>query len=393
MGADMDFFKQVNREFLRRRAALKWGAWGPDVLSLSVADLDFPAPEFIKEGVRKALDEDRAPYASLHGDPDVLAAAAEKVRRVNGIPVGPEDVAMVPGTMFAIWAVTQYALRPGDEALICPSPVYPHFMKKVAGAGGAAVHHSLTLAPEGARLDLAGIEARITPRTRLIMLCNPHNPCGVVLTRPDLEALVDLAIRHNLVLFSDELYEDMIFEGTHLSPASFSDQAFETTLTVFGFSKAYGFPGFRIAYVVGHGPHIKAIRQKAYEILVHTDTLAQAAALAALTHGGAWLKDLRAHLVRMRDLGLERLRAMPGVWCPTPQASPFLFPNFSAYGKTSAEMYDYLLKEAKVVLETGSDFGPAGEGHLRINFATSPDVLTEALDRIESALAKLERRG
>ncbi len=381
-------FEVIDETFLRRRAALKWAPWPEGVISLSVADIDFRVPREIKEGILRALEEDRTPYGVYAGDPDVLEVVCEKVNRVNHIPATPEDVHMVPGTMFGIFLACYHTLRPGDEAVICPAPVYPPFMENIENAQGRAVFNPLDLS-HNLTLDLEDLRDRITPRTRLLMVCNPHNPTGGVLRREELEAIGQIALENDLFIFADELYEDMVTKGDHVSLASLGSDLFQRTLTVFGFSKAFGIPGFRIAYIVNRGRHMKELKKRLHGMIVHTDTLAQAAAKAALIHGEPWLAALRTHLRRMSDYVLQRLEGISGVWCPEPKATPFVFPNISSFGLTSEQMADYLAKEARVVVQSGSDFGPHGEGHIRINVATAPSVLEEAFDRMEAALKRL----
>ena len=375
-------------DFLWNRSALKWGRWQRDVISFSVADMDFPPPPEIREGVMRALLEDRTPYGGHAGDPDVLEVICEKLNRVNHIPAEPDDVYMIPGSKFAIFVVCYFALKPGDECIISPAPIYPPFIKSILNAGAIPVFNSVDYS-NGCRFDEDDLRARITPRTKLLMVCNPHNPCGRVFTREELEAIGKIACEHDLLIFSDELYEDMVIEGDHISMASLSDEISQRTLSVFGFSKAFGIPGFRIAYVVSKGPFMKDLHDRISDIIVHTDTLAQAAAKAALTSGGPWLEALREHLRKTRDYGIERLHKMPGITCFTPEATPFLFPNISSFGLSSQEMTDYLLKEARIVVQSGASFGPPGEGYVRINFATALPVLEEGFDRMEKALKKL----
>ena len=383
-------FNSIDEQFLRNRAALKWGSWGKDVISLSVADIDFHTPQEIKDGVIRSLEENRTPYSSYGGDPDVVEVVCEKLNRVNGIPATPEDVHMVPGTMFAIFLACYYTVGPGDEALICPAPVYPPFMENIHNAKGVPVYNPLDFHHD-LNLDLDDLKERITPRTRLLMVCNPHNPSGRVLTRKELEAIGRIAQQHDLFIFSDELYEDMVFEGEHVSIASLDTDLFERTLTAFGFSKAFGIPGFRIAYIACRGAHMKELKKRLHGMIVHADTLAQAAAKAALINGTPWLTAFMAHLTRMRDFTAAQLAKIPGIECPVPQATPFLFPDLSSFGMTSKEMTQYLEQNAKVIVQDGAEFGPPGEGHVRINFATAYPVLKEAIGRIEKALMALKR--
>jgi len=386
----MPDFDRIDKAFLRKRAGLKWAPWGKETISLSVADLDFPPPQAIKDGVMAALNEDRTPYSAYGGDPDVLEVVCEKLNRVNGIPATPEDVHMIPGTMLAIFLVCYYALKPGEEAVICPAPVYPPFMENIGNAQGVAVFNPLDFS-KGLDVDLDDLKRRITPRTRLLMVCNPHNPTGRVLTRKELEGIAEIASENGLMVFCDELYEDMVFDGEHTSLASLSPDLFERTITVFGFSKAFGIAGFRVAYIVNRGTHMVELKKRLHGMIVHTDTLAQAAAKTALSHGAPWLKGLMDHLRDVRNDAVRRLSRIPGVWCPTPQATPFVFPRVSSFGMTSDEMTAFLQKEANVIVESGADFGPPGEGHIRMNIATTRAVLGEALDRMEKALNTIDR--
>jgi aspartate/methionine/tyrosine aminotransferase len=184
----------------------------------------------------------------------------------------------------------------------------------------------------------------------------------------------------------------MLFEGEHVSMASLGDDLFRRTLTVFGFSKAFGIPGYRIAYIVAGGEFAAALKKRIHDVIVHADTLAQAAAKAALTTGSPWISKLMAHLKEMRDYGIERLNRIPGVSCPVPQATPFLFPDISGLGMKAKELCEILKEKAKVIVMDGAEFGPPGEKYIRINFATSRDVLKEAFDRIHAAVNNLKEK-
>jgi aspartate aminotransferase len=382
----MSDFESVDLGFLRKRAALKWTRWQDDVISLSVADLDFKAPEEIKEAVIRAAREDRTPYGSYGGDPDVVEVVCDKLRRVNRLPATPDHVHMIPGTMFAIFMACYYFLKPGDEAVICPGPVYPPFIHNVLHAQAVPVFSPLDFR-NGLSLDLDDLKRRISPRTRMLMVSNPHNPTGRVFTRKELEGIAEIARRHDLLIFVDELYEDMLFEGEHVSIASLSRDLFRRTISVFGFSKAFGIPGYRIAYLVTGGNFASALKKRIHDVIVHADTLAQAAAKAALTTGGPWISRLMAHLKEMRDYGVERLTRIPGVSCPVPQATPFLFPD------TAKQLSEILKEKARVIVMDGAEFGPPGENYIRINFATSRDVLKEAFDRIEFTIRHVQDRN
>ena len=355
----MSQFDNVDEKLLRRRSALKWGRWAEDVIPLSVADLDFPPPEFIKQAVARALAEDRSFYSDYAGDRDVLEVICEKLNRANRIAATPEDVHLIPGTMFAIFLACHYALKPGDEAVLCPAPIYPPFIENIENAGARAVFSPVDFA-RGCRLDPEDLKARITPRTRLLMLANPHNPTGRVFTREELLGIGRIAEENDLLIFSDELYEDMIFEGEHVSLASLSPALFERTISAFGVSKAFGIPGFRIAYIVCRGRHMRELKRRLHGMIVHADTLAQAALKAALTDGGPYLQGLMNHLRRMRDYGVARISRIPGVRCQVPEATPFLFPDISSLGRSSQETAELLMQKSKVIVQSGSEYGPPG---------------------------------
>jgi aspartate aminotransferase len=198
-----------------------------------------------------------------------------------------------------------------------------------------------------------------------------------------------VARKYNLMVFCDELYEDMIYEGEHMSLASLDEDMFRRTITAFGFSKAFGIPGLRIGYLTIQGPVMKELADRAHHYWSHADTLAQATLFAALTKCSQWLREFMDHLRRMRDHLVGWLNGIDGVRCPVPEATPFVFPDLSSFGKSSADMTAYLQKEARVIVKSGTDYGPAGEGCVRINFATSRTILDEAMDRIEAALGRL----
>jgi aspartate/methionine/tyrosine aminotransferase len=386
-------FNAVDREFLSKRAFLKWGRWGEGFISLSVADADFPPPEEVDEEIRVWIEQKRTPYSHPQGEPELREALSEKIKSQNHIDVSAEDILVIPGTMFAIFLICYLVLRPGDEALVVPSPVYGPFWSNVKAAGARPIGHDVVWDGHIFDFDPHAIEEKLTERTRLLMICNPHNPCGMVMKREWLDVVADAALRHDLWIFSDELYEDMVFDGTHISIASLGREIARRCFTVFGFSKAFGMSGYRVAYMVMPPKWKSPILEAASRIMVHTDTLAQAAAMGALKAADRWLNALRDHLDHMRHMAWEGLNEIPGIRCALPQATPFLFPDVSQLGMTSDEFKEYLMKEAKVVVQSGRKFGPSGEGFVRLNVATSPDILEEALHRMKSSLGALNHKN
>lgn len=381
-------FNRTDRDYLLRRSYQKWGRWGRDVISLSVADMDYPPPEEVREAVMEWLYQDRTPYGHVQGEAELREALAARLQEANGLSVSEEDILVVPGTRFAIFLACYLSLKPGDEAILTPSPVYGAFARNITAAGATPVAHCL-IPEEGFRYHREGLRALVTPRTRLLMVCNPHNPTGRVLGDEDLLTIAHVACENDLMVFSDELYEDMVFEGRHRSIAALGPEVFQRTLTVFGFSKAFGIPGYRIAYMVVPPALKQNVIEASSRIIIHADTLAQAAAMGALKAGKRWLEPYVRHLQEMRDRALERMRAIPGILCHRPQAAPFLFPDVRGFGLPSKDLARHLLDKGKVVVQPGSDFGPGGEGFIRLTLATSWDILAQAFERMEHALAGL----
>lgn len=378
----------MDHTFLRQRALLKWGGWPEGVLSLSVADIDYPPPEEIQKSIMEWLLQERSPYGHYQGDGELRRLLAAKVRELNKIPATHDDIVVLPGTMFAIFLACYLFLGPGDEALLSPAPVYGPFWKNVEATGAKAVPHNLDM-DRGLGFRREALSGLLNQRTRLLMVCNPHNPTGRVLSREELGALAKTALERDLVIFSDELYEDMVFNGEHVSMASLGPEVYERTLTVFGFSKAFGIPGYRVAYMVVPSGLRDRVVEASRRIIVHTDALAQAAAMGALKASSRWIPKFMAHLREMRDRAVELLNRMPGVLCHPPQATPFLFPDMRQLGMGSKELARFFLDRAKVVVQPGHLFGPAGDGFVRLNVATSWEVLGEALERMHRALERI----
>jgi len=380
-------FSEIDLDYLRTNAAAKWGQLDKGTISLAAAELDFLPPPEIIEGIKEALINGKTFYGNSSGDADVLQVIQQKLKSKNRLKVDLGHICMIPGVRFGIFLACWYALQPGDEAIMVPGPAHESFDSNVKLIGAKPIHSQIRKSDH--QIDLEDLEHKITKRTKLLMLCNPHNPLGRVFSKTELEGLARIARKYNLAVLSNELYEDLIFEGKHLSIASLNQDMMKRTLTVFGFSKAFNLGGLRIGYLVNQGNGMNELKSKIYSVLGHTDRLAQTAAKAALIHAHPWLDDLNHHLLNMRNYCLERLELIPGLRCRKPEAGLFLLIDIQSYGLTSNEMTAYLEKKAKVKTISGSSFGPSGEGHVRITFATSKSLLEEALNRIRCALNKL----
>ncbi len=383
----------VNLDLLRQRAFnLRWATLPADVIPLTAADPDFP----IAAEIRAALQGYAEGGVLSYGPAEGLASFRETVARTlaerRGIACTAAQILPVSGAAHGMVVVAQHVLRPGDEAIIF-DPVDFLFKKSVESAGGVAVLSQVDAATRA--FDIAGIRRLITPRTRLIGVCNPHNPLGRVLRREELEALGQLAIEHDLLIMADEIWSDIIYPPhRHISMAALSPEIAQRTLTVFGFSKTFGLAGLRVGYVVAPSAAVcealletSQMRTTAYGVA----PIAQVAAAVAYTSGWYWADAFIEHLTSMRDLAVAALNAIDGIWCREPEGTYLLFPNITATGLSSQAVCDYLLEHHKVAVVPGAAqwFGPGAEGHIRICFATSEQILRAGLERIGAGLREL----
>ncbi len=378
-------FNHIDPDYLRRTSLQKWSSPDPDVIPLSVADIDFRPPDFIRDALHQAVDEDNSAYGDPGGSVHIREILAEKLTTRNHISCTMQDIMIIPGTMFGIYLSAVLFLKPGDEVIICPSPVYAPFFVNAENAG-AVVHHCNWNQSDPDQ-SLQNLRSLVNSRTRMIMVCNPHNPTGLVLNQTELTSIAAIAEEFNLILFSDELYEDMVYGTSPVSLASLSPEIAQRTISLFGVSKAFGVPGYRSAYLTAGKELLKKFRSQSPLIIVHCDTLSQTVLRGCVEQGTTWLKEFSAHLKQMRDLLYDGISKLPGFSCTLPPATPFLFPDIRATGFTSAEMTLLLKDELKLLTQSGTQFGPLGEGYIRINFATSRNQIQEVLRRLKQRFA------
>jgi aspartate/methionine/tyrosine aminotransferase len=384
---------QIDLSLLRQRAFNhRWATLPEGVLALTAADPDFQVAKEIREALIDYTQGGLFSYGPAEGLPEFRRAAARVVTERKGVPCHAEQVLAIDSAASAMAAVARFALRPGDETLLF-DPVDFLFRQSVEAAGGQAVLSRVD--PETGRFDVEGLRRLITPRTRMIGVCNPHNPLGRVMTREELRAIGELAVEHGLWIMNDEIWSDIVYAPhAHVSIASLSPEIAARTFTVHGFSKAFGLAGLRIGYIVSPSAEVHtALAQSArvHTTMTGVSTLSQVAATAAYERCWYWVEAFLKHLTWARDYVVGRLNRMPGVKCRAPEGTYVLFPDIRALGMSGQELAAYLEREARVAVVPGSPefFGPGAEGHIRLCFSTSAGILREAMDRIEAALGKL----
>ncbi|SNB75822.1 pyridoxal phosphate-dependent aminotransferase [Thermoflexus hugenholtzii] len=375
-------------EVLARAKALE--AQGREIIHLEIGEPDFDTPAHIKAAAVRALDEGWTHYTPAAGIPALREAIADYIRRTRGIPVGPEHVVVVPGgkpiMFFAILALVEE----GDE-VIYPNPGFPIYESMIRFVGARPVPLRLRMENEF-RVDVEELARLITPRTRMLILNSPANPTGGVLTREDLEAIAELCLKHDLVVLSDEIYSRILYEGEHISIASFPGML-ERTIILDGFSKTYAMTGWRLGYGVMPEPLAEAVTRLMINSNSCTAAFTQIAGIAALTGPQDDVDRMVAAFRERREVMVEGLNRLPGFRCLKPKGAFYAFPNIEGTGMSSRELASYLLEEAGVAVLSGTAFGEYGEGFLRLSFANSIENIQKALERIEKALQRLPIRA
>lgn len=365
--------------------ARKLEAQGKEIIHLEIGEPDFDTPVNIRDAAKHALDSGFTHYTPAAGLPAVRQGIADYVFRQKNIRTSAEEVVIVPGGKPIMFYVMLALIEQGDEVLY-PNPGFPIYESCINFAGGTAVPLPL-LETNDFRLDLDDLAAKITPRTKLIILNTPANPTGGLLTPDDIRKIADLVRDTNILIMSDEIYDRMIYEGEALSIASLPGMK-DRTIILDGFSKTYAMTGWRLGYGVMH----PFLAEKVTKLMVNSNSctaaFTQMAGLEALTgpqhEVAAMVEEFRVR----RDLLVAGLNSIPGVSCRLPKGAFYAFPNISSFGRPSKEVADYLLEEAGVAALGGTAFGAHGEGHLRLSYANSQENLQKAIARIDHALAK-----
>lgn len=379
--------EQIRMELLRERAFnLRWAAVEPGVIPLTAADPDFPCAPEIAEAIARYARDRYLSYAPAEGLSFFREAMARNYAERKQVNARPEFVIACDSAAFGIYAVCKAFLKPGDEAIVF-NPVDFLFKHSVEAAGGQATLFEVPLNPND-QVDFEQLQKLITRNTKLICLCNPLNPTGKVFKRKELEVLAEIAVQHNLIILSDEIWSDIVFEPAQYVSMASIPSAEQRTIIVTGFSKSYGLAGLRAGAILSFNQeHFECLMEASgHRSTVHgCNVLAQVAAAAALTEAQDWLHSFVDHLHRMRDFTVNALNELPGVSCHAPQGCYVAFANITATGHSSEEIHRLWLNEAKVAVVPGLPrwFGSRAEHHVRLSFATSSVILEEAFHRIQ----------
>jgi aspartate aminotransferase len=362
-------------------------AQGIDVIDLGGGDPDFITPEHIRAAATEAMNFGETHYVASTGIPSLRKAIADKLRSDNGIEVDPNGgVIVTPGGKQALFEASLAFVEAGVDVLI-PEPAWVSYGPMVEIAGGRAV--PVPLDPDNNwRLTAEALAAAWTPATRILLINSPNNPTGRVFDDAELAAIAEIARERDLLVFSDEMYEKILYDGRrHTSIATLPGMV-ERTLVFNGLSKAYAMTGWRLGYVAGPRAYLEQIEKVHSHSVTCATSFVQSAGVVALNGPQEFIGEMVSAWDRRRRNLAERLDVINGMKCPLVEGAFYAFADIRGTGMTSTEAADRLLQEAHVAVTPGVAFGAAGEGHVRLSFATSDDLLDAAADRIGQMLGR-----
>ncbi len=373
-------------EVLARARALE--RQGKRIIHLEIGEPDFDTPEHIKTAAKQALDAGATHYGPSAGLPELREAIAKHIGETRGVPVSPEEVVVTPGAKPIMFFTIMTLIGEGDEA-IYPNPGFPIYESVIRFVGGVPV--PIPLREEtGFGFDMAELERRVSPRTKLIIINSPENPTGGVLERAQIERIAAIAVERRIPVLADEIYRQFLYEGEFQSIMTLPGMR-EHTILLDGFSKSYAMTGWRL----GYGVMPVSLAEHVTRLMVNsnscTASFVQLAGIAALQGDQTPVAEMVAEFKRRRDLIVDGLNALPGVRCARPPGAFYVFPNITGTGRSSAEVAERLLNEAGVAALSGTAFGEFGEGYLRFSYANSEANLREALERMRPLFASLAR--
>ena len=354
-------------------------AEGRDIVALHIGEPDFDTPEHVLEAARRALAEGHTHYAPPLGLPAFREAIAADLGDRLQVPVQPGRVVVTPGAKPVLAYALMSLVGPGDEVIV-PDPGFPIYASMVRFVGGVPVPIPLR-AHLDYRLDLDELRALVSPRTRMLILNSPNNPTGGVLTRSDLEGVAAIALAHDLVVLTDEIYSRLIYEGEHRSLLQVEGMA-ERTIVLDGLSKTYAMTGWRLGWGVVPVALVEPFERLIINTITCTAAFAQLAGAAALTGPQEPVAAMLGEFRERRRIFVEGLGRLPGVRATLPAGAFYVFPDVSGTGLDGATFARRMLEEAGVSMTAGTDFGAVATGHVRLSYANSQANLMKALERM-----------
>lgn len=350
---------------------------GEQIWSFGAGEPDFDTPLPIKEETKEALDRGETKYTPVGGLQDLRAAISTKLESENGLKYEPGQIVLSNGAKHSLFNVIMALCDEGDEIVI-PGPYWLSYPEMVRIAGGTPVCMS-GKDENGFRLSIDELESAVTPRTKAIIVNSPSNPTGIALAESELMAIAEFAVRRDLCVVSDEIYEKLVYDdAAHVSIGSLSQDVFERTVTVNGFSKAYAMTGWRLGYCAGPKELMEAVLSLQSHSTSAPNTFAQFGAIKALAGEQSGVAEMVRSFTERRNRLCERIKAMDGVSCVKPAGAFYAFPNISNFGLDSITFSRRLLEEQKVAVVPGLPFG--ADGNVRLSYACSMETIERGMD-------------
>ena len=361
-------------------------AAGETVYSFAAGEPDFDTPEHIKAAAVQALADGQTKYAPVPGLPALRSAISNKLKVENGLDYAPEQIVVSCGAKHSLFNIIVALCDEGEEVIV-PTPYwlsYPE-MIRVSGATPVFVRASQD---NDYKMTPEEFEAAITPKTKAIIFNSPSNPIGIVYSRSEIEAIVEVALRHNVYIIADEIYEKLLYDGAeHVSPGSLSPEAQEMVITVNGFSKAYSMTGWRLGYFAGPQKLVKAVNALQGHSTSSPSTFSQYGAVAALEGSQDCLKEMGVAFAERRNYIYERVSAIDGITCVKPGGAFYVLPDISGFGLDSVSFAEKLLTAEGVAVVPGAPFGV--DGNVRLSYACSMENIEKGLDGFERFIKSL----
>jgi len=358
-----------------------------DCIYMNLGEPDFVTPKHVAEAAKKALDEGHTHYGPDRGVPELRQLVVQKIEKEYGAKYDWEDEILITAGGQAGLHISVMALaNPGDEIIIL-IPYYPPYLVNATLADAKPVFVELK-SEEGFIPDPSAIEKAITPKTKAMIILSPNNPTGAVYPEETLSKIVGMAKEHDIMVISDEVYESMLYDGLrHKSLISFPD-AKDHVIQVNSFSKTYAMTGLRVGYLAASKDKLLQFLKYHHTVNISANVPSQLACVTAMKGPQDCVEEMKDAYQKRRDLLIERINDIPGVSCMTPEGAFYAFADIRELGILSLELAEYLVKEAGVVLTNGSGFGC--EGFIRLSYATDPESIEEAMDRMKKAVIKLQ---
>ena len=357
---------------------------GKSIIHLEIGEPDFDTPLHIRDAAKKALDDGFTHYGPSAGQLELRESIAKHQTERQGYKVSADNVIVTPGGKPVMFFTIMALIEEGDE-VIYPNPGFPIYESMIRYMGGTPVPMQLN-EETGYNADIDDLKSLVTPRTKLMIVNSPNNPCGSVIPETDLKRIAEIALENDIVVMADEIYKDMYYgDQEHVSITKFPGMR-DRTVILDGFSKSYAMTGWRLGYGVFPDFLVEPIVRLMTNSVSCTSVFSQMAAIAALEgpQDSVWM--MMEEFTKRRDLVVEGLNSLPGITCPEPKGAFYAFPNIRGTGLSSQEFAEKAMYDAGVALLAGTAFGQYGDGYVRISFANSQENLQEAIERLRMIL-------